>query len=661
MADRRLRYQVDVEGNAIGNLDKLGRKSSQVARSMKDDLDSTASKGKQLAQILGRMADDIESDLEGSKRAADALGRALGDDLAGDADEIVASFNRAGLSFEEIEQDAEDLAAAFKRIEDVSQQMGGGIRRGADQAADGIDRVTSSSDQSRSVLANMAGNTAQDMGELGGVVGSLGVGIGQLAEYAVDGNIALKNLAAVAGPLALLSAAGLSLNAVMAENTKRIQRAREVQEGYLEALEDTENAMAVTSETAENFLESDIIERAARLGANIDNLADAVTDASIDFETINGPMRDFLFETAEGMVSVEELARAMEQFGVAASPLTEELMRLAAAGELDVGTMRDLTREIGELSTGYRNAQGDVEKREAIERALGIAIEETATAATQAAPNLDVFASATGRASEQADAAADALGRANDELDDLLDISDSLPVIEDNLAQALRNAAEQAVGLAEGEASAEDRYSAFLDVISGGAGQLDDYIRQLMESGVSAEDAAAQANGYLDQLFDLAVQFGLSREQAEELRRQLGLDYPTVTARVETVGAAEAEAWLAAVTARLAEIAEMQAIIHARNLAFAAGSPGFSFEQLNSRPGDVFHTGGVVPGPYGADRLVTLAGGETVRTPAQERQLQAGGVSVHLEVHGNADRDALGDAIWDLKHALANMTTRGDG
>src|SRR5262245_63481946 len=80
----------------------------------------------------------------------------------------------------------------------------------------------------------MAGNAAQDLGELGGAVGTLGVGIGQLAEYAVDGNIALENLAKVAAPTALLAGLSVGLQlfskwreaqAELAENTRQVTEA----------------------------------------------------------------------------------------------------------------------------------------------------------------------------------------------------------------------------------------------------------------------------------------------------------------------------------------------------------------------------------------------------------------------------------------------------
>lgn len=85
----------------------------------------------------------------------------------------------------------------------------------------GLGKVHTEADQSRSVLANMAGNATQDLGELGGVAGTAGVAIGQLAEYASEGNINLRGLAAVAGPMLALAAATEFLNGVMEKIAKQ--------------------------------------------------------------------------------------------------------------------------------------------------------------------------------------------------------------------------------------------------------------------------------------------------------------------------------------------------------------------------------------------------------------------------------------------------------
>ena len=168
---------------------------------------------------------------------------------------------------------------------------------------DGLRNVHDSSDQSRSVLANMAGDAAEDLGQLGGVVGTLGVGIGQLAEYAVDGNIKLSNLAGVAGPLIGLSLALAGINKFMSER-KRIEEWRTEQvEGYAAAVEEVGVGLGAIEEHLTNVAgaafeaESGITEfliggeeipnvaaAAGVLGINIKEMAEAINAGASDTE-----------------------------------------------------------------------------------------------------------------------------------------------------------------------------------------------------------------------------------------------------------------------------------------------------------------------------------------------------------------------------------------
>lgn len=55
---------------------------------------------------------------------------------------------------------------------------------------------------------------------------------------------------------------------------------------------------------------------------------------------------------------------------------------------------------------------------------------------------------------------------------------------------------------------------------------------------------------------------------------------------------------------------------------------------LSGIVGGIFHDGGVVPGPMGQEQLALVQGGETIRTPAQERALQSGGGNVKVHITG---------------------------
>lgn len=196
------------------------------------------------------------------------------------------------------------------------------------------------------------------------------------------------------------------------------------------------------------------------------------------------------------------------------------------------------------LAAGYTPEQAAAE----------IVVAQRAETEAQAATQTEAYGAATEAAAEQAKELADAVETANTQLSELFDISESVVVIESNLQDALRDAAAEAVSLAEAGASNEERYGSFIGMLEGSIGSLDEFATGLIEQGVSAEEAAARTNAYIDEVFGLRDEFGLTRQQAEELRVQLSLDYPTVTARVEAVGLAETNQDLAELFAYLESI-----------------------------------------------------------------------------------------------------------
>lgn len=237
MPSNRLRYEVDVNArDGISELKKLGQAGKDAGQDIEQGMGDAESAGKQAAKALVQAAQDIATELKADKEAADALARALGPEMAAKTDmtAVVTELKSVGLTSDQIKLDADELGLAIKQIDDIKlQSVDGEIKN----VGEGLTNVHGNADQSRSVLANMAGNAAQDLGQLGGVVGTLGVGIGQLAEYAVDGNIKLSNLAGVAGPMAGLAAATLAVQYVMEGIAKADAFRKEQVDQYREAVD----------------------------------------------------------------------------------------------------------------------------------------------------------------------------------------------------------------------------------------------------------------------------------------------------------------------------------------------------------------------------------------------------------------------------------------
>lgn len=269
-----IEYRVEVDtSDSVRDLDKLGKAGKQAGKDIKSGLEDVGSSDRSVQNVRDTLEDvvDILADVESKSSsvaaqlvsdatkedsqlrqaatAAEALKEALGESADKfDVDAVVGKLNRLGLGFDEIEADAEQLAAAIKRVDDIQLRR---VNDGISTTRQSMGQLRDSSDQSRSVLANLAGNAAQDLGELGGVVGTLGVGIGQLAEYAVDGNIALSNLAKVAGPMAALSAAVYVVGQAMAAiNAEKAFDEAQVKD-FFDALRDGQTVVDHLRETIE--------------------------------------------------------------------------------------------------------------------------------------------------------------------------------------------------------------------------------------------------------------------------------------------------------------------------------------------------------------------------------------------------------------------------
>ena len=220
------------------------------------ELEGAESAGKQAAKALQQMADHIETDMKETATAADALGAALGPELAARIGQnglvdMVSDLKKLGLTSQDIEADVDDLAMAIKKLDTVGAGLTGptkGLREvgdSADKARGQVRHLGDESDNSRSVMANMAGNSAQDIAAIGGASSTAGMALGQMAEYASEGNISLKGLGKVVGPMAAITVATMAL----AQGSKQAaQRAKELEEAYQDLTSATDDqAMAVVS------------------------------------------------------------------------------------------------------------------------------------------------------------------------------------------------------------------------------------------------------------------------------------------------------------------------------------------------------------------------------------------------------------------------------
>ena len=310
MAGKDLNYRITVDQAAgSAGIRDFSRTVTTELRKVDSALEDTSSASQRAAQTLNRMADQAATELVAAARAADALAAALGPEMAAKLGQngiaqAVGDLNRMGVAFDEIEADADELAAAMRRVDEVQTSA---IDQGLGNVGGKLRDVRGEADQSRSVLANMAGNSAQSLSQLGGVVGDLGVGIGQLAEYATEGNIGLKGLASVAGPMALLAVATQAVSSVLEGiNFTKTFRAEAVKD-WVTALQGGETVLSHIGDMARNAkLEVDAA------GGGFLGLGRHAEDVTAAMQKLNLTTDDFARLVAKGS---PELAKLRAEYG----------------------------------------------------------------------------------------------------------------------------------------------------------------------------------------------------------------------------------------------------------------------------------------------------------------------------------------------------------
>lgn len=250
--------------------DDASKVIDKVAKSLDKTGDAAKSAAEQIADGLGNAVDQLEVELKGTKKAADALSKAMGPDLAAKVhpEELVTKFRALGAEFDDIEANADKLAASVKRLDDLDASMGhlGGTTR---KTGDELDR-------SRGVMANFVGNAAQDLPGISGSFGALNVAAGQFAEYATEGGISLKGLAATAGPIAGITVGMELLSRYMDNIAKSKAFAKEQVDGFAKGLKDGLTAVEAIKTRLEELGKVEIWSESSPLSGGAKDITDSL-------------------------------------------------------------------------------------------------------------------------------------------------------------------------------------------------------------------------------------------------------------------------------------------------------------------------------------------------------------------------------------------------
>jgi hypothetical protein len=526
VADKKLFFTVGADV-APGSKEfaKLSRDVKKSMGEVDDSINESKTKAQQVAEGYSAAFEQIDAAIIETKATADTLAQKLGPELAGkiDTSAAVQEFRSLGLTLDEIKADADVLAAALKQADDISLKHGASefdrLSDSTRRARGDIDGVRSSSDQTRSVMANLVGNSAQDMAQLGGVAGTAGVALGQLGEYAADGNIQVKNLAKLAGPMAALGVATMVVSEVMSG----IKLEKTFRAGLVDDFrDDLKEATTIAEQLRDTLKETGDIEFAARgggflgLGKEMDSLLPLIDELGLSVKDVvadimNPGAKDairartaemvFQGDAAESLaVKWNDYADGIDQYG--------DSWRLANEKQaIGVELARQFDAAVATERAALDGLAGD----------LGVVAtntDEVANASNRAATATDTSAMALGvlkgeqdQAAAAAQSVADALQEETDKLNGLIsaafssaDASIALEEAQEDVAAAIRTSID---AHNDGTSSAEDLDAAVdgeRDAIIKAAGAARDQAAAFWEANgatISAKDEIDAFNGSL--------------------------------------------------------------------------------------------------------------------------------------------------------------------
>lgn len=480
-------YKVGVDPDkGIQGLKELQREAKKSLSDVNNELEDGEDNAKAFAQAMRDAADKVEQRLKDTARASDALGKALGPELRDQLgqngiDQMVMDMTKAGLTFDQITKDADELADGIKRLEQAGRGIGEHLRPGFENLEGAANKANKEIDKSTSVVANFAGNAAQDLPGVSGAFGALNVAVGQFAEYATEGDISMKNFLKSAAGLGLATGAFFVLNKVMGDFAKAKEEARRQTEAFADALKDEASGTkdAVNALIAKELADKKIVKSGEKAGLTISEMAAVIKGEAT-------PAFDELRKKVGEYNSNAQLAK------IQAHDITEE--------------QANLVHKLEDLAKSYGKGNDVAVETARIQNELGIETEKTTTAIE-----------------DQTKASEDAAKAMQDQLDAALSLIDSnigLLDAQDDLTSAIEDyntTVDDAATKVDEKAQAErDAERAALSLAAAAARQAEDQAKANGETLTATQVAQVQ----IDKLAEVAN----SLDGASPLRKNL-IDY----------------------------------------------------------------------------------------------------------------------------------------
>lgn len=381
--------------------------------------DSAKTAAQKIASDLNRKVDELEGDLRKGASAAKALSAALGPELASkvDVNALVGKFRDLGAEFEDIQANADQLASTVRRMSEMDPSVTRSAL-GFKQLGNEVHRTGTETDRSRGVLANFVGNAAQDIPGVAGSFGALNVAVGQFAEYATEGGISLKGLAASMGPIAAGTVAVSLISKYFDNIAKSKAFSKEQAEGFAKGMKDGLTAVESIQKRLEEIGKIQIWQDNGLLG---------------------GGAKDVSASLAKVGLKIDEVAQIAGGGQYAIDGYTQKLRTLYLNGQISRGTFLDVGVAIDTIGKAVRDAASASAIHFAVFGASAeqattymdsfvqmgtagvISTEDLGSAAVAASPGIDTLSVAFGTAATHAGDMADEAARADQKIRDLAD------------------------------------------------------------------------------------------------------------------------------------------------------------------------------------------------------------------------------------------------
>lgn len=652
MVSKNLAFKIAADDDATKVFRALAKAADVEFAKVQGSMDDTTSAGKKMAKGLELVAQQIESELAGVRASSDRLQAALGDGFdRGKVEGFVQDLRRAGLEFEEIDADVDELAASIRRLDDVRL---GAVSGGMDNVTSAAKRTGDEVDRSRSVLANFAGNAVQDLPGVSGAFGALNVAAGQFAEYAAEGGIALQGFASALAPIAI----GTVAVKTIADHFNRINETKAFNADQVDEWVDSlRDGGTVVEQIRDTALETgEIMARWGDQGAPKD-LVPVLGALNIDLET-------YLALLEMSSAQLDEWTSA--SFGATRASLNREqtLSKESSGVSSLTYEQQQLLTLLDAVAQQQRNAAEAEERRATALQVLGNTMVYTGTDAADFAAQAEVLAQginavqasteavtpplgtlgvafgATAVAAGDAEAAAAKLAEQQEILEQRTRDATAAIFAQANSDLALRDAQDQVE--ASTAAYAEALKSADPEEISDATRQLEgDYLRLATAAGVAAADGLGPLASEAD--------------RADAANDAMVESLKSVAATLDPNG--ELYRWLTGYINKLNSIPlQITTYVSTRS--------GRTFTVPNTDvgglPGLEFDDGGVVPGPIGSPQLVLAHGGEEFY-PTHKPGFRPETTTVHNEFHFHgAVADKAQVVEWVHEGLLEVQRTTGD-